>query len=101
MDHRIFDFKGQWKPIDEAARRVFRIYDPAAEVYVVELSPTVSAALYRPSNSLNWIVVFRTGEKLRFSDPIDKDYLEAKNLAERMMVGFSIYGERSIYMPLL
>lgn len=103
MDHGSFTFNGRWNPISEAEWMTYKIAAPA-ECYRSQLlddkgAVTASVVVFRPSNSCDWITVFRSGETLRWYACLPS-WEEAKRFAERLLVGFSLFGESALYLKL-
>ncbi len=102
MAHDLFVFAGKWQPIGRQALLTDYGIITAMEAYVTEMRSEASVVIFRPSGkrSVDWHIVAKVGEQLwwYFARP---EYVKAKSFAERLLVGFSLFGESALHLPLL
>lgn len=100
MKHNLFTFTGEWRPIPEAELALYGTgVSTAPESFRVVLSDSAAVVIYRPSGCMDWYTLFLHNKNRRWyaSRP---GFPEVKLFAEKLAVGFSLFGESALRLPL-
>ena len=101
MKHQLFTFDGKWQLLKCEEHPIARAHSALEAFQVSVPGDYASVIILRSEKSQgDWLVIYMEGTTPRRYTH-RPEYVEAKCLAEKVMVGFSLLGDRGVTMLFL